>query len=433
MTTGDPNRPDFPQYFYSDDGLLYFEDNEGNTRLCVPNQLRVEIMDEAHNTITEAAHRGYFKTYNRISGTYYWPRMSREIKNYVKTCDVCQKSKPRRHAPLGLLQPIPVPSQPFEVVSMDFIPELPVSNGFDNILVIVDKLTKYALFIPTVVSIKELGAAQLFFHHVISQYGILHQVISDRDSRWREDFWREICRLMGMKQSLTTSYHPQADGQTEISNQYLEIALRAYIGPDRDDWSEQLDALALSYNTSPHTATGFSPAYLLRGYHPITASTLIKSPTSIDRPGELPPKDNNHMEGGLSMVNEAGVLHEKALTMVSGFEAERRRAQDALILGQVFQKRAYNEGRLDIEFEEGDKVVLNAHSLRLLRQEKGRGQKLLMRYDGPFEIIQKVSPVAYRIWLPASYGIHPVINIAHLEKYEVSPEKYGTRPSRNLN
>lgn len=70
------NCPEYPQYFYGDEGLIYFEDNQGNTRLCVPNQLRTEIMDEAHNTITEAAHSGYSRTYNRISGTYYWPRMS---------------------------------------------------------------------------------------------------------------------------------------------------------------------------------------------------------------------------------------------------------------------------------------------------------------------------------------------------------------------
>jgi hypothetical protein len=137
--------PLYPQYFYGDEGLIYFEDSQGNMRLCVPNQLRVEVMDESHNIITEGAHGGYFKMYNRISGTYYWPKMSREIKAYVKSCDVCQKSKPRRHAPVGLLHPIPIPNQPFEVVTMDFIPELPESGGFDNILVIVDKLTKYAV------------------------------------------------------------------------------------------------------------------------------------------------------------------------------------------------------------------------------------------------------------------------------------------------
>ena len=134
-------------------------------------------MSEVHNALTESAHGGYAKTYNRTASTYYWPRMSRDIKRYVSTCDICQKVKPRHHAPLGLLQPIPIPSRPFEVVTMDFVPELPESEGFNNILVIVDKLTKYAIFIPTTVNITEKDTAELFFHHVISKFGIPRQVI----------------------------------------------------------------------------------------------------------------------------------------------------------------------------------------------------------------------------------------------------------------
>ena len=91
----------------------------------------------------------------------------------------------------------------------------------------------------------------------------------------------EICDHMGMKSALTTAYHPQADRQTEIMNQSLEISFRAYIGPKQDNWVSSLNGLALSYNSTPHTATGFSPAYLLRGYVPITGSSLLHSPDSI--------------------------------------------------------------------------------------------------------------------------------------------------------
>ena len=412
----------FSQYHLSEEGLIYFEDSVGNTRLCVPKDLRAEVMREAHDTITEAAHGGYFKTYNRISATYYWPRMSREIKIFVNTCDVCQKTKPRRHGPMGLLQPIPIPLQPFEVVSMDFIPKLPVSDGFDNILVIVDKLTKYAIIIPTTTKITEEETAKLFFKHVISKFGIPRQVISDRDTRWRGDFWKEICRLMGMRRSLTTSYHPQADGQTEILNQGLEISICAYIGPDRNNWSEMLDALALSYNSSPHTATGFSPAYLLRGFQPITSTTILNPSSSIDRTGITNSGDADQ-----------GILHDKALNLVEGFSAERTRARDTLLLGQIFQKKMYNKGRLNWEFEEGNKVVINRKNLGLLRDEKGRGDKLLARYEGPFEIMKKISVVAYRLRMPGSYGMHPVLNIEHLERYQESPSEFGNQPQLKTN
>jgi hypothetical protein len=139
-------------------------------------------MSEVHNTITEAAHGGYAKTYNRTAAIYYRPKMSRNIKKYVGTCDICQKTKPRHYAPVGMLQPILIPSQPFEVVSMDFIPELPESNGYDNVLVIVDKFTKDAIFIPTTTMITKRGTTELFFQHMIAPYGIPRQVISDCDT-----------------------------------------------------------------------------------------------------------------------------------------------------------------------------------------------------------------------------------------------------------
>lgn len=381
-------------------------------------------MSEIHNSITESAHGGYYKTYNRITGTYYWPRMLRDIKQYVDTCDICQKSKPRRHAPIGLLQPIPIPSRPFEVVTMDFIPQLPLSDGYDNVLVVVDKLTKYAMFIPTTTKVDQFETVRLFFHHVISKFGIPRQVISDRDLRWSKIFWTEVCQLLGTKRSLTTAYHPQADGQTEIVNQGLEISLRAYIGPSRNDWNQHLDALALTYNTSTHTSTGFSPAYLLRGYQPETASTLINQPKGTTRPSN---------KTFTAETEQDQVLHKQALNMVEQFKADRHWAQESLLLSQVFQRRAYNNGRLNIKYKVGNLVLLNPHSLNLLRSEQGRRGKLLMRYDGPFEITDKLSAVSYRLRMPASYGIHPVLNIAHLEKYQKSPPEFGEWPTKELN
>ena len=321
-------------------------------------------------------------------------------KKRTHICRACNGLLPK------LLQPILIPSQPFKVVSMDFIPELPTSNGFNNILVIVDKLTKYAIIIPTTTMVNKVETTRLFFKHVVSKFGIPRQVISDRDTRWRGDFWKEICQLMGMRQFLTMSYHPQANGQTEVLNQGLEILIRAYISPDRDNWSEIIDALTLSYNSSPHTATGFSPAYLLRGFHPITSATILGQSSSIDQT-KISDSGNVDQE----------TIHDKVLDLVEGFAAERAKARDTLLLGQLFQKKAYNKGRLNWEFEEGDKVIINRKSLGLLRDEKGRGNKLLARYQGHFEIMKKISAVAYRLRMPASYGMHPVLNIQQLEKY----------------
>ena len=127
------------------------------------------------------------------------------------------------------------------------------------------------------------------------------------------------------------------------------------------------------------------------------------------------------------------VLDERALHMTEAFEAERRKAQDALLLGQVFQRKTYNKDRLTWEFQEGDKVVINQKNLRLLRNEKGCRDKLLMKYEGLFEIIQKLSSVLYRLRMPASFGMHPVLNIEHLERYQESPEEFRERPKIRMN
>lgn len=174
----------FSQYHYSDNGLIYFEDALGHDRLCVPKDQRKTLLEEVHETVSETAHARYHKTYNKLAINYYWPRMSRDVKLFVTSCDICQKIKPRRDPPTGLLQPIPIPTQPFEVVTMDFITDLPLSAGYNNILVIVDKLTKYGIFIPCSTSISEEETAVLFFKHVIAHYGLPRQVITDRDSRW---------------------------------------------------------------------------------------------------------------------------------------------------------------------------------------------------------------------------------------------------------
>ena len=228
----------------------------GSYVLCVPKDVRSEIIQEHHDIKSMGAHCGYHKTYNRIASLYFWHSMSRDIKGYVSSCDICQKAKPRQVGSIGLLQPIPIPTIPFEVISMDFIAELPVTtSGFNSILVVVDKLTKFATFVPTRTTVNEVETAQLIFKHIISKYGIPKQIISDRDSQWSNDFWLEICKQIGTKRALTTAYHPQADGQTEIMNRSLEVALRCYVNIEQNNWDTILDQFAAAYNSTSHDST----------------------------------------------------------------------------------------------------------------------------------------------------------------------------------
>jgi hypothetical protein len=141
-------------------------------RLCVPKDLQLDVIKEYHDEISNGAHAGYAKTYNQIASVYYWPKMSQTIKKYTDTCDICQKTKPKQHGPRGYLQPIPIPSQPFEVITMDFIVDLPESNRYKAILVKVDKLTKYAHFIHCPTTINEQETAKLLHDHIWCHYGL---------------------------------------------------------------------------------------------------------------------------------------------------------------------------------------------------------------------------------------------------------------------
>jgi hypothetical protein len=295
---------------------------------------------------------------------------------------------------------------------MDFISHLPESNGYDAIYVIIDKLTKFAIFEATTTTLTEVEAAKLFFKLVISPFGLPKKVIADRDIRWKEVFWKEISEVMGMKRSLATAYHPQADGQTEITNMTLEVALRAYIDADRSNWAELLPQFSMSYNTTVHTATNSSPAYLLYGFEPNTPATFLQ------------PQPN--------APTRSDLLKDDSINFIEALEAARQKAKDALVLAQNAYQNAYNSGRLNIEFEVGQRVLIDPHSLRLGGSWGGTGVKLSERYEGPFEIIEKYGPVTYKLRLPVDYNIHPVINIAHLELYRDSPPKFNQRRVRDI-
>ena len=171
----------YPQYQLNEQGMIFFRDWNDNLRLCIGKNKAEEIISTAHDLLIEGAHAGYHHTYNRVAAHYYWPRMAKDIQGYVKSCDVCQKIKHQKHAPYGMLQPLPIPGEPYETITMDFITELPNSNGYDAILVIVDKLSKYGLFIPVHSTNTAVETGRMVFQHVITHYGIPRQIFSDRN------------------------------------------------------------------------------------------------------------------------------------------------------------------------------------------------------------------------------------------------------------
>ncbi|CAI7932864.1 unnamed protein product [Closterium sp. NIES-54] len=200
---------------------------KGSTKIWVPNHppLRQLLLEEFHDVLY-AGHFGSNKTLAGIAKVYYWPHMANDVQKFVTLCDTCQRMKSSKQKKAGLLQPIPVLEQPWQVVSLDFITGLPPTNaGHDAILVVIDKFSKMGHFIPTHTTARTEETAQLFLKHIILQHRIATTIISDRDPKFTSKFWKELMSLMGTRLAMSSAYHPQTDGQTERLNQIVEQTL----------------------------------------------------------------------------------------------------------------------------------------------------------------------------------------------------------------
>src|SRR6266481_2199343 len=150
---------------------------------------------------------------------------------------------------------------------MDFIEGLLLSDNHNTILVIVCRLTKMALFIPTFGDIDAEDLAMIFLVHVFSKHGMPSDIVSDQGKHFISHFWRSLCQLLGVKVNLSMAYHPETDGQTERVNQILEHYLRIYINYQQDDWVHLLPLAEFAYNNTQHSATGVTPFFADKGFH----------------------------------------------------------------------------------------------------------------------------------------------------------------------
>jgi len=150
---------------------------------------------------------------------------------------------------------------------MDFIEQIPSSDSFTSVLVIVDRLSKQGVFIPTHDTITSQGLAKLFVMHVFSKHGVPSHVTFDRGSEFVSHFFRSLGTALDMKLHFTSSYHPEAYGQTDRTNQTLEQYIRVYCNYQQDNWSELLLLAEFAYNNAPSATTGVTPFFANKGYH----------------------------------------------------------------------------------------------------------------------------------------------------------------------
>ncbi|KAL0533851.1 hypothetical protein IC582_028122 [Cucumis melo] len=378
------------EFSLSSDGGLLFE-----RRLCVPSDsaVKTDLLAEAHSS-PFSMHPGSTKMYQDLKRVYWWRNMKREVAEFVSKCLVCQQVKAPRQKPAGLLQPLSIPEWKWENVSMDFITGLPRTlRGFTVIWVVVDRLTKSAHFVPGKSTYTASKWAQLYMSEIVRLHGVPVSIVSDKDARFTSKFWKGLQTAMGTRLDFSTAFHPQTDGQTERLNQVLEDMLRACALEFPGSWDSYLHLMEFAYNNSYQATIGMAPFEALYG-------KCCRSPVCWDEVGE-------QRLMGPELVQSTNEAIQKI----------RSRMHTA----QSRQKSYADVRRKDLEFEVGDKVFLKVAPMRgVLRFEK-RG-KLSPRFVGPFEILERIGPVAYRLALPPSLStVHDVFHVSMLRKYVSDP------------
>ena len=344
------------------------------------NDLKKGVISLFHDPYT-AGHPGIAKTTTLCSKYYWWPGMRDSVTQYIKGCATCQMNKVNTNPNRPALFPItPEPNAlPFETIALDFITKLPNSEGYDTILTITDHdCTKASIFLPCNETIDSPEVVKLYATHVFPHYGIPKKIISDRDPRFTSSFAQGICQFLGIKQNISTAYHPQTDGQSERTNQALEQFLRLYC--TKRTWASLLPIAQYVHNSWTSSTTKKTPFDLLIGYTP-----QAHQPT---RPTHLP-----NIETRLEYIKEA-----------------RNAAQEAL--SKVQSQMAKGNNRFK-PYQIGDQVWLEGTNLNL----PYKSRKLSPRRFGPFKITSVISPVAYKLKLPDNWKIHNVFHASLLTPY----------------
>ena len=234
-----------------------------------------------------AGHQGYFKIYKKIRERFSWKGLKKDVRRHVQECMTCQRNKAEQIPPAGLLQPLPIPKQKWEGISMDFVTGLPMVQGKNSVYVVVDRLTKYAHFFPVSTESTAHQIAELFFKEVFRLHGLPRSIISDRDNKFISQFWQELFKLSGTSLTPSTSYHPQIDGQTKIVNKWLEGYLRNYIISQQRAWIKWLHLSEFYYKTTHHMSIRMSPFKALYGYEAPTFADLLPQESRVPRAQEF--------------------------------------------------------------------------------------------------------------------------------------------------
>ena len=327
-------------------------------RALVPDSMRSRIMTLAHDHPT-SAHLGRSRTTERVRQRFLWPGMFADIRRYCSTCDLCQRRHrpaPKKRAPLVT----EVTSQPFRRIAID-ITEMPVSeNGNRYAVVIMDYFSKYVRVYP--VRRQDAETVTTVLLDWVYDMGVPDRIHSDQGGQFESALFQCMCKRLGIQKTRTTPYHPESDGMVERFMRTLKDMVAKYVDPQGANWDADIKAYCMAYNTSVHSVTGYSPFFLLHGFHPKTPLDAVINPP--DRAVNI----RCYLEERLKAISEAYQTTIRK-TRASATEAATR-----------FNQRASGKG-----FEAGDRVWIRDN-----RVSVGGKPKLGLYYKGPGTIIGRL-------------------------------------------
>ncbi|GJY01756.1 putative reverse transcriptase domain-containing protein [Tanacetum coccineum] len=360
----------------------------GRSWLPCYGDLRTVIMYESHKS-KYSIHPGSDKMYQDMKKLYWWPNMKANIATYVSKCLTCAKVKAEHQRPSGLLVQPEIPQWKWDNITMDFVTKLPKSSqGYDTIWVIVDRLTKSAIFMPMRETDPMDKLARMYLKEVVTKHGIPVSIICDRDPRFASNFWRSLQKALGTSLDMSTAYHPQTDGQSERTIQTLEDMLRACVIDFGNGWVKHLPLVEFSYNNSYHASIKAAPFEALYG-------RKCRSPVCWAEVGQV-------QLTGPELVQETT---ERIIQIKQRIQTARDR-----------QKSYADLKRKPMEFQVGDRVMLKVLPWKWVIHFGKRG-KLNPRYVGPFKVLEKIRTIAYKLVLPQELSrVHNTIHVSNLKK-----------------
>uniref|UniRef100_A0A8C2EGQ3 Gypsy retrotransposon integrase-like protein 1 n=1 Tax=Cyprinus carpio TaxID=7962 RepID=A0A8C2EGQ3_CYPCA len=334
--------------------------------LFVPPELCDRVLRWVHCT-PSAGHPGITATTQLVSNRFWWTSLRADVIKFVHQCSTCNMIKSSHLKPAGLLQPLPVPQRPWSHIAVNFVTDLPQSQGFTTILSVIDRFSKSCHFIPLSGLPTALQTAEALLNHVFRLFGLPEDIVTYRGPQFTSRVWRELCSKLNINVSLTSGYHPQASGQVERLNQDLTRFLRIYCHQNQQEWSRYLVWAEYAQNSLVKPATGLTPFQCVLGFQP---------PLFLwaGEPSDLPAVDS-WLHRSEATWNAAHVHLQRAIHQYQHY-AERRRCGGP-------------------RYRPGQWVWLSARDFHLKLPSK----KLSPRFIGPFKILRQITPVSFRLAL----------------------------------